>query len=370
MNFKINLSILLIAFLCILNMPQKAFSQACVGSSVTLTIQAATQTGPNKFTFEIWAQNTGSTTLRLSAFAGNVQLSTGSPLTLGSGYNMITLEQPLLGATGLNTITPNMNSLTAIRWTNNPNQNSNYMLVSSVMLVKFELTLGTGGIMPPNLQFQYISPSAVTSYCNGNANSNTMNTSTLGLLFGAAAPLPIKISTLDAFKSGNNNLIKWTTESEVNNEYQIVETSLDGFSGWSEVGKVNSRNAANGASYQVIDRKPSRLNYYRIHSIDFDGREEFSHVVSVQRDKGRSNIVSVYPNPTVQLLNVDLSGVDMALGNLEILLFDATAQKVLGQKSKSNFESIDMTALPAGIYNLIIRQAEETLHQERVIKIE
>ncbi|MBK8349978.1 MAG: hypothetical protein IPL08_21080 [Saprospiraceae bacterium] len=113
----------------------------------------------------------------------------------------------------------------------------------------------------------------------------------------AAAPFPITISHISAKAKGESNLITWTTASESNNDVQIVESSADGISGWQEVDRVKGTNKRESVTYEVYDRKPLALTYYRIHSVDFDGQEQISKIVSVRRDgiKG-GRINAIYPN--------------------------------------------------------------------------
>lgn len=78
-------------------------------------------------------------------------------------------------------------------------------------------------------------------------------------------PLPITISKLGVENDNKSNIISWTTASELNNQWQIVEKSVDGISNWTEVDRVSGSMSSDGnRSYEVIDHKPFGLTYYRI----------------------------------------------------------------------------------------------------------
>jgi hypothetical protein len=117
-------------------------------------------------------------------------------------------------------------------------------------------------------------------------------------------PLPIELSDLSAINTGKNNMITWTTESEVNNDIQMVARSKDGISGWEIVGEVNGTNSREIATYEVYDDHPLNMSFYRIHSVDFDGKEQFSKVVSLQRVKGAGLIQAILPNPTASFIEI------------------------------------------------------------------
>ena len=176
----------------------------------------------------------------------------------------------------------------------------------------------------------------------------------------SGAALPITISKISAHNMGKNNMITWTTASEVNNDVQIVERSKDGISGWEMVGKVNGTNGSGDVTYEVYDNKPFNISFYRIHSVDFDGQEQMSKIVSVRRDgiKG-GRINAIYPNPATHQLTADLqSDTD---GDAVITISDITGKvmttsKINLREGINNHQS-DLTSLPSGMYILKVEGA-------------
>ena len=172
--------------------------------------------------------------------------------------------------------------------------------------------------------------------------------------------LPIELKAIKAHNEGNQNLITWTTASESNNDVQMVERSIDGKSGWEMVGKVAGTNKSQEVTYEVIDENPLNISYYRLHSIDFDGREQFSKIVSVRRDgiKG-GRINAIYPNPATHQLTADLqSDTD---GDAVITISDITGKvmttsKIYLKEGINNHQS-DLTSLPSGMYILKVEGA-------------
>ncbi|MBK6498597.1 MAG: T9SS type A sorting domain-containing protein [Saprospiraceae bacterium] len=68
-----------------------------------------------------------------------------------------------------------------------------------------------------------------------------------------------------------------------------------------KVGWVNGNgNTSDEKHYTFTDTKPLLgMNYYRLRQIDFDGRFEYSHIVSVTFE---TDEVEIYPNPATDKL--------------------------------------------------------------------
>jgi hypothetical protein len=187
---------------------------------------------------------------------------------------------------------------------------------------------------------------------------------------GFGAPLPIKISDISAIAKEKNNAISWSTTSEYNNDVQIVEASADGVSGWRTVAKFKSKNIATGSFYVAYDNAPKLLTYYRVRSIDFDGAEYFSDVVSVLRETVKtSRLRGISPMPTQNIANVEL---DLGTsGNVNYRLVDAIGKEVLNVSMIGieglNVIPVDLSQLPAGTYTILI-QGQDLIASEQIIK--
>jgi hypothetical protein len=97
--------------------------------------------------------------------------------------------------------------------------------------------------------------------------------------------LPIKMSDFKVEEFGASNRIIWTTETEINNEWQILERSYNGDDDWIEIDKIaGSVSSTSAKTYEVLDDKPLINSYYRIRSIDLDGSEGISDVISLRRN--------------------------------------------------------------------------------------
>jgi hypothetical protein len=228
------------------------------------------------------------------------------------------------------------------------------MTINAGSAITYPVTLTPTSTGNPTVQ--------MVNYYNGATNSNTITLAagtitltepTIPLTF-----LPIKIIDIKAFKRGSNNSVQWVTATEYNNDVQIVERSLDGLGDWVEVGRVKGTNKLSENSYEVLDKKPAPLSYYRVRSVDFDGYEQLSSVVSVNRSgKGLASFSRVYPIPAVNEINVDVEAEEGEFMNVKFTdVKGQVAQLQIHQyPAGSSTQKIDISALAAGSYIMEIK---------------
>ena len=171
------------------------------------------------------------------------------------------------------------------------------------------------------------------------------------------ALLPVELVDFSGKLQQNNQVhLNWSTASEKNNDYFEIQRSNDA-SHWAEIGRI----AGNGSSlemhaYSFIDGLPQPgTNYYRLKQVDFDGRHEFSEVVSVELNEGSGNI-QFWPNPSpgVARLYVDAD----ALGAAKFSLYNSTGtlveETVLTLDGEHLNFDFDFTNIPFGIYVAVL----------------
>ncbi|MEO5593714.1 MAG: T9SS type A sorting domain-containing protein [Chitinophagaceae bacterium] len=106
--------------------------------------------------------------------------------------------------------------------------------------------------------------------------------------------LPVTISSFKIDKKDNGVQAVWTTESEINVKNYEVERSADG-AYFSKAGSINA-NAGITNRYSWFDASPlAGKNYYRIKSIDIDGKFSYSKILVI--NNGDNNKIAAYPNP-------------------------------------------------------------------------
>lgn len=193
----------------------------------------------------------------------------------------------------------------------------------------------------------------------------------------AAFPLPIKMKSFSAIKDGERaSRLDWVTSSEINSDYFGVERSADGNT-WEQIGQVAAAGNSNtDIAYQFLDRKlPSfrageNIFYYRLKLTDLDGQYKYSDVRGVNFGKLSNSIISIYPNPTTEIINVDISGMSLDAGDVTLSVFDMNGRNMISKNIIGNgIELIDVDQYPSGTYNVVVQQGE-TIQQKKIIKID
>ncbi|MBK9735276.1 MAG: T9SS type A sorting domain-containing protein [Saprospiraceae bacterium] len=188
---------------------------------------------------------------------------------------------------------------------------------------------------------------------------------------------PISLSSFDVTKiNAKNARLNWTTSSEKNSDYFGIERSEDG-DNWESIGTVKAAGILNSdLAYQFIDktlplnRSKDQIFYYRLRLTDLDGDFKYSDTRGINFERATLDLISIYPNPTTDKVNVDLSSVELNSGPVSVLVYDMKGSLVLKRQVLGNgIELINIDQLPTDIYNFVVRQGEQ-IHQQKVIKID
>ncbi len=173
----------------------------------------------------------------------------------------------------------------------------------------------------------------------------------------AGAPLPISLVNFKGENVGNNNVLSWSTATELNNQGFEVQYSFNG-KDFRDLGfvtsKQNSGNSISALNYQYTDTKGIGGNvYYRLMQVDKDGRPNYSNVILVKGNQVNAlSLNAVYPNPAKDKLNLIVSS--PVNNNINVIITDL-AGKVVRRQSFSIMEGgnnlgFDVSAMSAGTY--------------------
>jgi len=134
--------------------------------------------------------------------------------------------------------------------------------------------------------------------------------------------LPIELQSFIGKPMGDYNALEWVTASEINNDYFIIENSVDGYV-WNTVATVKGAgNSSQTNTYKVNHKNyKDSINYYRLTQVDFDGRNETFHVISIDNRIEPKELIKV-----VNFMGQTVSNTDKGLF-IEIYS-DGTTRKI------------------------------------------
>lgn len=192
---------------------------------------------------------------------------------------------------------------------------------------------------------------------------NNFGPFTLGSI-GTINPLPVELTSFSAEAEMNHVNVQWSTATETNNNYFIVEKSTDG----STVQSVDTI-PGNGTTssihvYSLTDYAPfDGQSYYRLTQVDFDGRTTRYDWQPVTIT--RAPEIQCYPNPSQGELHVELPG--EADEYWTAIVTDVTGKVVwFSQAKRDTFRTIHIDLLP-GTYVMLMSSAGVNYSQRLVI---
>lgn len=171
--------------------------------------------------------------------------------------------------------------------------------------------------------------------------------------------LPVELTSFELFSKRKNEVdLYWTTATEINNEYFVVERSLDAKT-FVEVGRIKgSGNSNTIVNYYFTDKElyAGRF-YYRLKQVDFDGKFKYSDVRSV-RVKTDDDIY-IYHNMDLNYAIVNF--IELPQTMPDIFVANAMGQKISVPKNMENFLDgkikLDLRKLTSGVYFVSVDDA-------------
>ena len=145
---------------------------------------------------------------------------------------------------------------------------------------------------------------------SGVATADLANGWVVGTYNYGITPLPIEIISFTGDKIGENNVLKWSTLVEVNNDFFTIEKTNDGFT-FEIVGILNGAGNSNESlDYILTDFNVSRvINYYRLRQTDFDGQSTLSDLISIDNNiTENSKKIILKTNILGQVVNDEFKG--------------------------------------------------------------
>lgn len=213
--------------------------------------------------------------------------------------------------------------------------------------------------------------SSINTSNPGSVTSNTVNSFspfTFGSLSPATNPLPIELLNFNATLADNIIDLKWETATEINNEFFIVEKSTDATNFEFVDRIVGAGNSNINLIYHTKDLNPIKgISYYRLKQVDFDGKQSYSSIVSVNYSPNVLDF-NVYPNPNDgEVINISFTNDSKPY---QIRIIDTKGYEIYSEKiwGSNNYKITPANKLKSGLYIISLIGEKETISQKLIIK--
>ncbi|MGB4843648.1 MAG: T9SS type A sorting domain-containing protein, partial [Ferruginibacter sp.] len=165
--------------------------------------------------------------------------------------------------------------------------------------------------------------------------------------------LPVTLSGFSGNVSRDIVQLRWTTASELNLNYIIIERSIDGRS-FRELTRVDGKGTnGNGATYLSSDDHPyAGDNYYRLKLVDQNGQFSYSGIIRIRAEEKELLITRLYPNPVIDFLQVEIQSAKNQ--DIMISLIDYSGKRLqvteVNLTQGLNNHSLSFDKIAAGLY--------------------
>ncbi len=210
---------------------------------------------------------------------------------------------------------------------------------------------------------------AIVNFNTGNTNHNF----DIGII---TIPLPLTLVSFTAQLAPNNVVkLKWSTVTEINVSHFEVEKSADGIH-FTKAGTVfakgNTEDISHYGMNDAVNSSRSSLYYYRLRSVDIDGKNDLSQTLTIRLDKQKENGISIltYPNPVSNEVHITIPA-GRQNKNVRFEIYNNTGQliKIKNSSGANQTESIPVTDLKPGMYILrMIRREDNIILSKSFIK--
>jgi hypothetical protein len=161
--------------------------------------------------------------------------------------------------------------------------------------------------------------------------------------------LPIKLSYFEVQQKDLFNHLSWTTSSEENNDYFIIEKSNDGIN-FKEITRIEGAgNSSSKIDYYFDDYHVNEyVAYYRLSQVDYNGDKKIIGVKSITRE---FNDITIYPNPASKELNFKFKNIDNQQYTVEYIdVTGRVVKEVLVKNNANEVKSNIFSTLNNGFY--------------------
>ncbi len=187
--------------------------------------------------------------------------------------------------------------------------------------------------------------------------------------------LPVEIVNFNAKKEDDKIMLSWTTLSEINSDYFLIEKSSNGIT-FNTIANIKAAGNSNTAiPYSFLDDALfAEINYYKLTQFDFDGKSSYSEIIVFVNNLNPyfACELNVNPNPCIERCSIIFNNCGGSkYSEVRFAIFDALGNVVYSSVKKelengsASFAFDVKNNLKPGMY--YIRGGAENLLNKKVI---
>lgn len=183
-----------------------------------------------------------------------------------------------------------------------------------------------------------------------------------------ATALPVELTSFTSECQKNDVEVKWSTASEHNSQYFILQVSQEGVN-WSDLEKLDAAGFSNMiVDYAYVHKGAARTNsYYRLIQFDNDGATKTYSTIMTNCASDEA-VFMTFPNPSKDAFTVVVND-ELLIGTNVLNISDASGKLIYSiaveLENGSGSFALDDLDLPEGLYYL---QLNNGLYASRIIK--
>jgi endoglucanase len=188
---------------------------------------------------------------------------------------------------------------------------------------------------------------------------------------GVCSALPVDYLSFNVSPAnGNSVLVQWNTGHEDDNNYFIVERSINTID-FEYAGRVKgSGNSAVMKNYSFTDADPfPGISYYRLKQVDGNGSISYSEIRKVNLGS-TSSFLHVFPNPGTGSFTLESDCV--ANGKIHIQIYDILGKIIYQEDIAGNpgllRKTIHLESAESGVYFLQLNNGKEIVRAKVIIQ--
>ncbi|MFP5039877.1 hypothetical protein [Parasediminibacterium sp. JCM 36343] len=186
-------------------------------------------------------------------------------------------------------------------------------------------------------------------------DSNSHSATRFQLVFGRAAPLPIKNIALQAAKVQEKALLHWQVTGTASTRYFEIGQSADG----NAFANIDSVSATNQPAYSyTCNTVPQGNTYYRVKAVSTNGEILYSNIAEIKNRLDNFGF-ALYPNPSKnKRVNLQIS--NAANGNYTVIIYNNIGAEIASQPifhtgGNSSYPLRFPSTLLAGNYTIVVK---------------